>query len=246
MFFIHTSTESQLSVKLCLTHSLFGVCNADDAIGITSRFKEKKRRVAQQTLQPRQPQPSRQLMLQPQSLKALPQAAPPPRDSELSNDLALHHDRGTSVAGSLIGPPPMHLRLPAQPRQAPMMAGSIMTGSCRGQTNPGLMGPSPKDWLQSRLAAARAMVAAPGRPWAAPTTRPSTTNTRPRMEKSKDGMHIYPGIIKSPFTTKRGNGLAWTNATTSSSVTLGCLARCQCFPRRLRRRRDRRRRARAR
>eukprot|EP00959_Pyramimonas_sp_CCMP1952_P451059 9443711-Pyramimonas_sp.AAC.1 len=55
----------------------------------------KRRRAAQPTLQPRQSPPSRQQMLQPQSAKAIPRAAPPPRDSELSNTLAQHRDRGT-------------------------------------------------------------------------------------------------------------------------------------------------------
>eukprot|EP00959_Pyramimonas_sp_CCMP1952_P462829 9483895-Pyramimonas_sp.AAC.1 len=71
------------------------------------------------------------------------------------------------------------LCLPAQPRQVPVPAGPIMTGSSRGRMNLGLRNPPLKDWLSSRLAAARAMAMAPGQPWTARATRPSTARTRP-------------------------------------------------------------------
>eukprot|EP00959_Pyramimonas_sp_CCMP1952_P180527 3774762-Pyramimonas_sp.AAC.1 len=69
------------------------------------------------------------------------------------------------MGGNLTRPLPMLLRLPAQPRQAPMPAGSIMTESGRGRMSLGLRnpprggdGPGPS----SSLAAARAMATAPG------------------------------------------------------------------------------------
>eukprot|EP00959_Pyramimonas_sp_CCMP1952_P074416 1554721-Pyramimonas_sp.AAC.1 len=36
MVFMHTSTEFQFSVKICLANSLFGVFNTDDAVGTTN------------------------------------------------------------------------------------------------------------------------------------------------------------------------------------------------------------------
>eukprot|EP00959_Pyramimonas_sp_CCMP1952_P411549 8624013-Pyramimonas_sp.AAC.1 len=64
--------------------------------------------------------------------------------------------------------------------------------------NLGLRNPSSKDWPSSRLAAARAMAMAPGRPWTACATLPLIARTRPRMDKFEDATYMYFGIIKSP------------------------------------------------